>query len=94
MQGRCLTKNNVYQATVVETTVDNLEKVETYVGVCATTWKERYRNHIKSFNNLSYKGDTILSRGERILFFGPNTNNIRNQNFDRIRMQIIFVFSE
>ena len=35
-------------------------------------------------------------RGERILFFGPNTNtnNIRNQNFDRIRIQIIFVFSE
>ena len=30
LQGRCLTKNNVYQATVVETTVDN---VETYVGV-------------------------------------------------------------
>ena len=61
LQGRCLTKNNVYQATVVETTVDNLEKVETYVGVCATTWKERYRNHVKSFNNPSYKGDTILS---------------------------------
>ena len=36
------------------------------------------------------------SRGERILFFGPNTNtnNIRNQNFDRIRIRIIFVFSE
>ena len=35
-------------------------------------------------------------RGERILFFGPNTNtnNIRNQNFDRIRIRIIFVFSE
>ena len=35
-------------------------------------------------------------RGERILFFGPNrnTNIIRNQNFDRIRIQIIFVFSE
>ena len=35
-------------------------------------------------------------RGERILFFGPNTNtnNIRNQNFDRIWIRIIFVFSE
>ena len=32
------------------------------------------------------------NRGERILFFGPNTNNIRNQNFDRIRIRIIFVF--
>ena len=61
LQGRCLTKNNVYQATVVETTVDNLEKVETYVGVCATTWKERLGNHTKSFNNPKYKGETILS---------------------------------
>merc|ERR1711978_633637 len=28
----------------------------------------------------------IVCRGERILFFGPNTNTniIRNQNFDRI----------
>ena len=35
-------------------------------------------------------------RGERILFFGPNTNtnNIRNQILDRIRIRIIFVFSE
>ena len=36
------------------------------------------------------------SRGERILFFGPNTNtnNIRNQILDQIRIRIIFVFSE
>ena len=61
LQGRCLTKNYVYQATVVETTVDNQEKVETYVGVCATTFKERLGNHTKSFNNPKYKGDTILS---------------------------------
>ena len=35
-------------------------------------------------------------RGERILFFGPNTNTniIRNQNLDRIRIRIIFVFSK
>ena len=38
----------------------------------------------------------IQLRGERILFFGPNTNtnNIRNQILDRIRIRIIFVFSE
>ena len=38
----------------------------------------------------------IQHRGEQILFFGPNTNtnNIRNQNFDQIRIRIIFVFSE
>ena len=39
---------------------------------------------------------TLHNRGERILFFGPNTNSniIRNQNFDRIRIRILFVFSE
>ena len=38
----------------------------------------------------------VWCRGERILFFGPNTNTniIRNQNFDRIRIRIIFIFSE
>ena len=36
------------------------------------------------------------NRGERILFFGPNTNtnNIRNQILDRIRILIIFAFSQ
>ena len=39
---------------------------------------------------------SVCFRGERILFFGPNTNtnNIRNQILDRIRIRIIFVFSE
>ena len=45
----------------------------------------------------------LAARGERILFFWPNTNtnNIRNQNSDRIQIwiilriiRIIFVFSE
>ena len=46
-------------------------------------------------SGLRWSSDIAL-RGERILFFGPNTNmnNIRNQNFDRIRIQIIFVFPE
>ena len=36
------------------------------------------------------------TRGERILFFGPNTNtnNIWNQILDRTRIRIIFVISE
>ena len=38
----------------------------------------------------------FATRGERILFFGSNTNtnNIRNQILDQIRIRIIFVFSE
>ena len=54
----------------------------------------------KHINDCDGDGDFdyhhIGIRGERILFFGPNTNTniIRNQNFDRIRIRIIFVFSE
>ena len=35
-----------------------------------------------------YESNLDQHRGERILFFGTNTNtnNIRNQNFDRIRI--------
>ena len=61
LQGHCLDKNNVYQATVVETKTDGTQKVETYVGVSAPPWKGRYRHHNKSFNNPGYKGETILS---------------------------------
>ena len=37
---------------------------------------------------------TLWARGERILFFGLNTNTniIRSQNVDRIQIRIIFVF--
>ena len=52
-----------------------------------------------SFQRYGYDrfiGKRLYCRGERILFFGPNTNTniIRNQNFDRIRIRIVFVFSE
>ena len=61
LQGRCLDRNNVYQATVVETKVNGEQEVETYVGNSAPPWKLRYRNHNKSFNNEKYKGETVLS---------------------------------
>ena len=56
LQGQCLAKNTIYQATVVETKPSGEEEVETYVGCCATEWKPKYINH-----NKSYKGETILS---------------------------------
>ena len=43
LQGKCITTNNVYQATVVETTVDGEQKVETYVGVSAPLGREDIR---------------------------------------------------
>ena len=61
LQGHCLDRNNVYQATVVETKTNGEKETETYVGVSAPPWKPRYRNHNKSFNNIKYKGETILS---------------------------------
>ena len=61
LQGHCLAKNTIYQATVVETLPNGESKVETYVGCSATEWKPRYRNHIKSFTHVRYKGETILS---------------------------------
>ena len=61
LQGHCLAKNTIYQATVVETLPNGESKEETYVGCCATEWKPRYRNHIKSFTHIRYKGETILS---------------------------------
>ena len=61
LQGHCLDKNIIYQATVVETKPNAEQVVETYVGSSGTMWKERYRNHNKSFNHRRYKGETILS---------------------------------
>ena len=61
LQGHCLDRNIVYQATVTETKSNEEKVVETYVGLCSTTWKERKRNHDKSFKHLRHKGETILS---------------------------------
>ena len=55
----CLTKDLVYQAEV--TTKDNNER-KTYIGMTATTFKDRYRNHKKSFDDIKYKNDTDVSK--------------------------------
>ena len=41
--------------------MDGTVKVETYIGVSAPPWKQRYRNHINSFSNKNKKGETMLS---------------------------------
>ena len=40
LQGHCLAKNVIYQATVVESKPNGERVVETYVGCCSTTWKD------------------------------------------------------
>ena len=59
LQGKCLTKSIVYQATV-----KNIDKntEETYVGLTEGTFKTRYLNHTSSFRNEKTKNATELSK--------------------------------
>ena len=56
---QCLSKNIIYKATV---TCSNTNSTKHYIGMTASTFKERYRNHIKSFNHKRYSNDTELSK--------------------------------
>ena len=59
LQGKCLLRNIVYQATITPT--QNQTQPETYVGLTSTTFKERLGNHKKSFNHRRYQQETSLS---------------------------------
>ena len=50
-------KELVYQATVT-----TCEKKETYVGLTATEFKTRWRNHQTSFRHETRRNDTELSK--------------------------------
>lgn len=58
LENNCLAKGIVYQATV--TRMDN-HRVETYVGLADTPFKDRYNNHNCSFRHKSKWGATKLS---------------------------------
>ena len=57
LEGNCLSKGIVYQAKVTSES-----KTKTYVGLTATEFKARFRNHQVSFNNEKRKNDTELSK--------------------------------
>ena len=59
LNGKCLTESVVYQATI--TTSEAVPKVHTYIGNTSNDFKERFRNHEKSFNHYRYKTETTLS---------------------------------
>ena len=59
LQEKCMTKDIVYKATI---TTSNTYSTKHYIGMTASTFKERYRNHIKSFIHKSYSNDTELSK--------------------------------
>ena len=57
LSGECLVNHVVYQATI--TTAENSE---TYVGLTATEFKTRWRNHQMSFTHESKRNNTELSK--------------------------------
>jgi len=57
LEGNCNIRNIIYQAEVATP-----QTKETYIGLCDTTFKERYRNHTCSFRNERYKNVTELSK--------------------------------
>ena len=58
VQGRCLTDNIVYRATVTETVSG---KKETYTGLTGNRFKERYNGHNTDMRNSKDKNKTKLS---------------------------------
>ena len=60
IDGKCLNQNLIYQATIV--TAQPEPETHTYIGLTATTFKERLSNHKTSFNKEKYKNATTLSQ--------------------------------
>ena len=60
LRGNCLTKSIVYKASVTHGQRDTITKV--YFGLAGGTFKERFRNHTKSFRNEKYQNETELSK--------------------------------
>ena len=57
--GKCLEKNVIYQAKVTQ--ISDPSKTETYVGLCMTTFKDRFRNHKTSFKHRKNSNTTLSS---------------------------------
>ena len=57
LQKQCMTKDIVYKATV---STSNSNNTKHYIGMTASTFKERHRNHIKSFQHKKYANNTEL----------------------------------
>jgi hypothetical protein len=57
LDGKCLSKEVVYQATV-----KTENKTETYVGITETSFKTRFNNHLTSFRQENGRNRTELSK--------------------------------
>ena len=56
---QCMTNNIIYKATV---TTNNTNDTKHYIGMTATTFKERYANHTSSFRHKKDSNKTELSK--------------------------------
>ena len=59
LQNKCMSKDIVYKATI---TTCNTNDTKHYIGMTSNTFKEPFRNHIKSFNHKKYSNETELSK--------------------------------
>ena len=58
LDGKCLTKCNVYKTTVTDTTLNNLE---TYIGLTENEFKTKFNLHKSSFKLEHKRTSTTLS---------------------------------
>ena len=59
LQNKCMRKDIVYKATI---NTGKIQDTKHYIGMTSNTFKERYRNHIKSFTHKEYSNETELSK--------------------------------
>ena len=59
LEGRCLTKGVVYQASV--TSIEKPNPTKFYIGCTKTDFKTRFTNHKHSFSNIKLRNTTTLS---------------------------------
>ena len=62
LNGKCLSSNSVVYEATVKTINANKKYIKKYIGLTGGNFKERYRNHKKSFQNEKYKKETELSK--------------------------------
>ena len=60
LDGKCLSKN-IVNKTEIKSEINRTVKTYVHIGMTSNTFKERYRNHIKSFKHPHHSSETELS---------------------------------
>ena len=85
MYGNCNEHNIVYQGEVITS-----DSRETYIRLCDTTFKLRYRNHMCSYRNRRYRNATELSKYIHCMALKGQENRLFNQMAKREMGKVIF----